>query len=309
MSPGQGHPRTGSGTPVAPPCPLPSHSSEQITAAIMQQLCTQHGLVDAFRSRHPTKKVYTFLGPTGASRLDRFHISASLEPFLLQCQAAAPCLSDHRLVTMRLSPREVRAVGPGSMRARGNHRQSPSLRQEGEAWVLSRLPTFPQPVGLTAPTNEVRLAQLAWFTAFKRDFRLSIVSLDRRQAAEGAVLGAPQRAALGAATEAWRAVEAADDPRPLLGAALLARSTAATACANPARQAELHRRHTWLREGERPSPLLSSILRPAQQPTTIPAIRTATGAVLTHGPAMAQEAGRFWANISCAQPRNTAEEQ
>ena len=63
-------------------------------------------------------------------------------------------------------------------------------------------------------------------------------------------------------------------------------------------------RHTWLHWGERPSPLLTSLLTSPPAFRLIPALSTNTGALCTSGPAMAEATKDHFAHISAAPSRD-----
>ena len=86
-----------------------------------------------------------------------------------------------------------------------------------------------------------------------------------------------------------------------LGAAAAARQQFAAALATHDAAARLQCRQQWVHCGERPSPTLTARLRLPQQLRRVPALRSATGQLLTRGTACAQRVADFWAGVS-AQP-------
>ena len=280
----------------------PSRHDEERVAAVLDQLSLRHRLVDAFRCLHPHTKVYTFVAYNGASRLDRFHVSADLQPFILQCSVAPPLLSDHRLVILHLHAAAPSAFGPGTPRVQGTFRSSPTLSSQFLAWLNTRIST--------APPLTDHPAMLQWWPPFKRELVSTIASLDREHARELSAATPAQTAAVAAAATAMEAVESATDPGPLLGPALAARGRATQALAAPARAWAQRCQHRWIRDGEHPSLLLTSLLSPPPASRLISGLKSASGGLTTGGPAMAQQVASFWASISAAQPVDAeAEEQ
>eukprot|EP00798_Chlamydomonas_sp_ICE-L_P000883 gene883-biopygen4481 len=56
---------------------------DQLTSSLFATTCPK--LPCAFRHRHPTRRSFTHFWSTGASRLDRAHVSEQLLPYILQC--------------------------------------------------------------------------------------------------------------------------------------------------------------------------------------------------------------------------------
>jgi hypothetical protein len=65
-------------------------------------------------------------------------------------------------------------------------------------------------------------------------------------------------------------------------------------------------RHDWLRTGERPSPVITRILRPPASSRHIPALRRPNGSATAVPQEMAKIMAAFWADISKKGPTDTA---
>jgi hypothetical protein len=265
----------------------------------MQQLCREHTLHDAYRSRHPTRQAFTFICHNAASRLDRIYVSEALLPHVHQCHIATATESDHRPVVLHL-----RRLTPSS-----TGRGSPCLRQRFRSSTLAT--RFARELGelLAAAPLTNAPALLQWWPGFKKDVAALITLLNRQQAREAAQPSAEEQVAKAALDAAFEALDAAAHPEALLAPVLAARRQYRAACAPRAAQAEREARTAWLATGERPCHLLTSLTRPPQASRFVPAVRSPGGGLLTEGPLMAQRVAQFWAEISAAPPQDAAAEQ
>ncbi|KAG1667908.1 hypothetical protein FOA52_013669 [Chlamydomonas sp. UWO 241] len=124
------------------------------------------------------------------------------------------------------------------------------------------------------------------------------------RAAPAAAAAVAQRAA---AAELRDAMDVAARARGAAEPAALARVLAASAAHSAALHstalpAEQRARYMWLRDGERPSPLLCKLMRPPKASRQVGALRARGGGLTTDGHAMASTMARFFAGISTALP-------
>ena len=284
------------------------NSSERVTANIFSEAVSRYGLCDAFRTLHPSTRGYTYHHGSQASRIDRFHISQFLSPFLLQCTPAKiphPRLSDHIPLLLKLLPATPpqQVQGPGPFRLKMGPMLGGPQREAMEELVQQCIQAFPP------PPDELSL--LAWWPAFKDEMARQLNSLSK-------VLRAAQRnnhrqghnnSSLHFTTDQHHTPEHtleqphqthqleqlghSQDSRPhTLNTALHA---AATGSGQPHCQTL---RHAWIHGGERPSPLLTSLLAPPPTSRLIPALQDGRGSLITDSHSMATIAATHYAHIS-----------
>ncbi|KAL4856066.1 Transposon TX1 uncharacterized protein [Chlorella vulgaris] len=246
------------------------------------------GLVDVYRVRHPGRRVFTYVNPHSASRLDRFYSSPALLPHIAVCSVRDRCLSDHRPVSLTLVGLLPSGVGPGLRRARLGFFSSPALLLQMTAWLTARL--------AEAPADD--LAFLLWWPPFKRRWLSKCGELHAasRLMAQGAEAAGDQLAGL------HMALDGGDDA--VLPAIIAARQRFVEAAAASEAEAATRRRQQWLHAGERPSKPLTRRLRSKRSAGAVPALRSAGGDLLTSGTACAQRVARVFAEVS-AQPATT----
>ncbi|KAL4852850.1 Transposon TX1 uncharacterized protein [Chlorella vulgaris] len=243
------------------------------------------GLVDVYRVRHPGRRVFTYVNPHSASRLDRFYSSPALLPHIAVCSVRDCCLSDHRPVSLTLVGLLPSGVGPGLRRARLGFFSSPALLLQMTAWLTAQL--------AEAPADD--LAFLLWWPPFKRRWLSKCGELHAasRLMAQGAEAAGDQLAGL------HMALDGGDDA--VLPAIIAARQRFVEAAAASEVEAATRRRQQWLHAGERPSKPLTRRLRSKRSAAAVPALRSAGGDLLTSGTACAQRVARVFAEVS-AQP-------
>lgn len=251
------------------------------------------GLIDAWRHRHPGRRSFTFVRAGAASRLDRFYISQPLLPHLATCSVRDRTTSDHRPVTLTLTGLRPADVGPGRARLRMRFAADPNLARQLQAWLAEQ--------AAAAPVDDPH-ALLIWWPQFKHRLALKCRALHRASLQ----LSATAEAAQQELAAAHASLEEGDDAA--LPAVVAARQRFAEAWRAHTAELALQRRHSWLHRGERPCPALTRRLRPALARRQVLALRSATGALLTRGTALAQRVADHWAAIS-EQPLTDAAAQ
>ncbi|KAG1664908.1 hypothetical protein FOA52_006254 [Chlamydomonas sp. UWO 241] len=269
-----------------------SRASECVTASMMADVCRAGDLVDVFRARHPHRRAFTYYSAAGnaaASRLDRFYAPEALLPHVLQCQAevSPPSCSDHRPLMLHLSPAAPEKVGPGLRRLRVRFLDDHALRQEFAVWLEAEEDV--------APAANANL--LDWWPGFKLRLTREAARLSTMRAARAAAAAAELRDAMDVGARARGAAEPA-----ALAWVLAASAAHSAALHSTALLAEQRARYMWLRDGERPSPLLSKLMRPPKASRQVGALRARGGGLTTDGHAMASTMARFFAGISTALP-------
>jgi len=287
-----------------PPRDNPSHYDEN-PARVMAELSTRLSLRDVLRYLSPTKRCYTFFSGSAASLLDRFFLSDALLPFAAQCRVeVGPAASDHQPVVLHLRPRTPAAVGRGQPHTRMVFSVDPDLQRELEEWIGREVER--------APTADDH-ALLVWWPAFKARALAACRGLDRRYREATAQLSAQQEAARAAFEAAMERVERGDlvgEQQPNNLAELIeARRQYSTAMAVRSREEEKKWRGLQLREGERPSPLLTAILNPPSAAGQIAGLATPGGGICTSGPEMASIMARNFAAVSAAPTTDPAAER
>ncbi|KAI3432715.1 hypothetical protein D9Q98_004258 [Chlorella vulgaris] len=251
------------------------------------------GLVDVYRVRHPGRRVFTYVNPHSASRLDRFYSSPALLPHIAVCSVRDRCLSDHRPVSLTLVGLLPSGVGPGLRRARLGFFSSPALLLQMAAWLTAQL--------AAAPADD--LAFLLWWPPFKRRWLSKCGELHAasRLMAQGAEAAGDQLAGLHVA------LDGGDDA--VLPAIIAARQRFVEASAASEAEAATRRRQEWLHAGERPSKALARRLRSKRLAGAVPALRSAGGDLLTSGTACAQRVARVFAEVSARPATAPAAQQ
>ena len=285
--------------------PLPQqHHPDEGPAEAMQQLCGEHGLADAFRRLHPSRRSYTWHGRGSASRIDRVYASEALIPFVRGCDAGGCTVSDHRPVILHLQPKVPMGAGRGRgrPRIRLDFMRDTALAARFEEWLQERL--------AEAPTHDPS-ELLEWWPGFKKALADMAATLRREhgKATSGALV-AVRDAALADFLQQMAAVEEAADSAPAaLDLALAARRRFTVAAAATAVPAENLARHAWIRTGERPSPAMSKLLCPPRSARQIAALKGPGGGLVTGVRAMASMVARFYAAVSCSPTADQVAEQ
>ena len=281
-------------------------SAEASVAAIMTSLSATHHLVDAFRSKHPHKRGYTFYhgGVHGAaSRLDRFHISHLLMPFTEACHPSSPAAPDHRPLLLHLRPAAPNDSGKGLPRLRLNAFSTLQARAAMAATFAS--------CSADAPTAPHALIQ--WWPSFKKRLLSALKQLAtqlNQAATAGKHMTRQQLNELRNHKQSCAAtLEAAPTPhqaQAFTPPAVAAHKAYAQALRNSSIPPPAAARWAWLHQGERASPLMSVLLRPPASSRLIPTLRARGGGLLTSGRLMANHAVAAYAKVS-AQPTTHTE--
>jgi len=286
----------------------PHDASELSVAAALQQLCTTTGVVDAFRYKHPTSRVYTWSAPTRgcASLIDRIFVSTGLLPYLHQCSVEPSTPSDHRPMVMHLRPaRNTHRPGPGVRRCRTDFQKCPILLQQFLGWATAQV--------AAAPATDAAL--IAWWPGFKEALARQLQTLSRQRTQQLRTTALPLQQAIAAAHAAADAFaqpplgETAADMQAALQTALQADRACQAAYRPSALTAAQRTRHTWLHSSERASPLITSLTSPPAASRGIAALQATQGGGLITAPvAIASEAARFFSAVSrqpdcCPQAR------
>ena len=269
-----------------------THHGDTTPAAAMLQLRHEgKPLLDAYRHLHPApRRCFTYHGPQAASRLDRWHVSASLGPSLHACDAADSFSSDHRPVVIHLRPRQPPSKGRGLPRL---HLRWWSARPD----LRATFSAFIEQEGAAAPSDDQ--AVLLWWPAFK--IRLSALLRDLARQARGAApaAAAEWKEARAAAAAAVRELQETADPAAL-AAVLQTQQRCSSLLLNPARVAAIQAKVEWLRDGERPTPALTRAVRPPSYAGAISALRLPSGHLATRGLVMADAMAKHFAASSRA---------
>lgn len=255
------------------------------------------GLSDAFRVAHPHRHSYTFTGPSGQARLDRFYIPAPLTPFVHRCWVGTLTPSDHRPIGLSLSTTlrpTKEELGRGVKRLRLHFWAVRALQQEFLQWLDEEI--------AGAPQGDAQM--VAWWPHFKQRLVDFARQLNRRASAPSS----PDvwAAAKTARTRLSAAYDAADRNEP--GAFEQIRTcqaawVAAEAEARRVARATQAAPPPWLHVNERPSPFLTSLVRPAASKSYVPALRDQQGRLFAPGRAQAEIMATHYAAVSsCPNP-------
>ena len=271
-----------------------THHQDEGTAQCFASLPS--ALVDAYRHRHPQRRSFTYHGPAGAdcrtaSRIDRIYVSPELAPRVFRCLASPFTVSDHRPVLLHLLPISPVDRGCGMRRTRMDFWGEERLQQDWLAWLRDK--------ARDAPDDSQTL--LAWWSGFKRELSCFTQSLNQAFRPQ---LGFSEEelAAQRALREATDRVDTADAPAHAIGAVLEARRRFILASAADAGHQELLRRFSWLRSGERPSRVLTQLVRPPKGAREVAALRCISGGLVTDGRQMARLMADAFAAFSVDPP-------
>ena len=288
-------------------CPTPGGTShrDNTPAILMAELSTKLSLRDVFRHRHPARRCFTFSSRNAASLLDRFFLADALIPFVAQCQVehGSP-ESDHRPILLHLRPLTPSAVGPGLAQTRMAFWIDPALQQQFRGHIEEEAGR--------APCDDDQ-ALLSWWPGFKRRALGFCRGLDRCYLEARERLSEGEEAARAAFDAALARVEGGTaegvgQPSNLVQL-LDARRAYSSAMATRSRAEERKWRYLQLREGERPSPLLTTLLSPPDSAHKIAGLANPGGGVTTSGMEMASIMARTFAGVSAAQEVDQEAEQ
>ena len=261
------------------------------SAAALAAACP--GLVDVLRLRHPARRVCTHVHRHGATRLDRILCSGGLVPQVLDCGVAAGAPADHRLVSVTLaaSPETV-PPARGLPKARLGFWDFEDLDGVFREWLQDAVAARP-----AAPAE-----LLPWWPALKRAAALAANRLSREAVTRRVAASQQEAVALAEEAAAVAAVEAGGDVQAAAAQAVRARCVAAAAAVDAAAGAARTTRHQWLRGGEKPCPLLTRLLRPADGARTIAHLKQPDGSITSDPAVMGQVMARYWRDVSAVPP-------
>ena len=270
----------------------------------MMDLCSTRGLVDAFRSLHPHRPSFTYIDHCGASRLDRIYLSLGLIPHLEQCCASQLSASDHRPVVLHLRRRQAQTAphreSLASNRVKMTFWTNPDLAKQFTDWAQSEVAAAPT-------TSDGNL--LAWWPSFKQRTSATIRNLHKQFLLQR---GKPSDALQAAQAEldlAHRDLDLAATAAAAIPQVITAHRRFKQALRATAMDAERAARYEWLRDGERPGPIISKLMTPPASSRHIAALRSTTGGLLTDGKELAESAATYFAAISATQPQDHEAEQ
>jgi exonuclease III len=284
-----------------------------LPARLLQQLAPD--LQDAFRARHPQTRSFTFHSSRHASRIDRWHLSSSLVPYVAACFVGTETPSDHRPVVMDLLPRIQGDQGPGLRRVRLQHFWGDTAAKGEFEQFLAHATAAAPALG---EDGEGARDWLAWWVEFKGSILTKAGELSRRVRQQRQLATVAARAPSAAAlSQAYQALEAehltAAEAAAAMDNILAARSNWCAAVREEQAAAEWQRRVDWVHQGERPGPGLTAAIQGMQPPAAarhIVALRsTATGRLVTGGRPMAQLVNTHWAQMCSTPPANHAAQQ
>jgi hypothetical protein len=159
---------------------------------------------------------------------------------------------------------------------------------------------------LVAAAPAADQALLDWWPGFKWGVATLAWGLNRERRAAAAAAATPpvRQAAKDALTAALDRVERAIDTAAALQDVLKARRELAAAGTAQALSAEQRRRLQWIRDGERPSQLITQLMRPPESSRQIASLQAPGGGLVTSGPAMAKLLAEHYAAVSTGARRN-----
>ena len=281
--------------------PRRTNPDEQLLADQLQEVvCVDHHLADAFRHLHPARRAFTWhrVQPAQASLIDRIFVPSGLLRHVLQCDMGPANSSDHRPVVVHLQPQLPRQPRcRGAARARTDFQRDPQLLRVFLEWA--------EAISSSAPATDEAL--INWWPVFKQQlfarlWDLQRVHMRRRQQVPSDVVAA--RGVSRAATETLEQLPPDTDTQHV-GAALLAAVTAEGAVRAAERAAaapsEARLNHPWLHCGERPSPGITSFIKPRSAQPVAAIRRPDGGGLLTSAADMAAAGAAFFSGIS-SQP-------
>jgi hypothetical protein len=252
----------------------------------------QHSLVDLYRSRHPTTRSFTFFRPGTAARLDRMYVTDSLASFVPHCSVAVPPVSDHHTVVAHLLPKlPTLPRGPGLRAIPGTCLHSQEAKDAIRAWVIPKAALC-----MHMPQQQL----LAYWPHLKHTLKLFLQRLRAAVAAAQATASASLHDAEIAARQATQRLQsAAPEALPAaLQAAAAAHASYRHAAAEVVRPITSAASRSWMANGERPGPAVTSLLRMRRSREHIPMLSDAHGRHITDPRQLASHAAQHFAAIS-----------
>ena len=177
---------------------------------------------------------------------------------------------------------------------------NPDLAKRFTDWALSEVSLAP-----TASDDDL----LAWWPAFKQRITATIRNLHKQFTL---LRGKPSDALQAAQAEldlAHRDLDQAATAAAAIPQVIKAHRQFKQALRATALDAERAARYEWLRDGERPGPLISKLMTPPASSRHIAALRSETGGLITGGRDLAESAATYFAAISATQPQDQEAEQ
>lgn len=265
-------------------------TADRSTAALLAAALPHHH--DAHRLHHPTGRAFTFHRGVQLARLDRILLPDAL---VRHCHSTSIVYSprgDHHAATCRLLPAiPPQPRGPGRRPIPCSLPSDPDTHSSLAAWA-GRAVAF----GLTLDDA----ALLHWWPTAQRAYARHARSLQAAAAHQRAALAAEVTRAQGRLDAAMQTVERA--PVANLSTAIAATTTARAALAEAARAATragtARSSANWLHAGERPCPLITTLIRPPTTASTIPALAAPNGSLLTDNRAIADRLTTHYAAVS-----------
>lgn len=251
--------------------------------------------VDAFRSKHPTARGFSYLTGRSGARLDRVYVPGSLLPFVHACRVIHRSAGDHLPVLLSLLPKAARlaARGPGLWRAKVAFLQAPALQHKLLQWVQPMVQ-----VGMHTAEEDL----LQWWSEMKGNMQRVVKGLQQEHARSNHNPAAVHDAAtaLDIAMQQLLAAPAADPAQ--IQAAAVARSNYQAATRAPAVAAAQQQRTSWLHHRECPGPTITRLLKPHSSQGSPTTLTDPGGQLVTDPAAVANLLVTHFAGIS-AQPQ------
>ena len=131
------------------------------------------GMVDTFRAKHPHRRVYTYSGLHGVSRLDRVYVQDTFMPFITKAEVVNVCeyVSDHRPVVVHIAAAEGlsrRARRPSLVRLRMSFCLDDELQECFQQWLTTQVGQAPAAAA----------ALLLWWPSFKEQIAAKVHELN-----------------------------------------------------------------------------------------------------------------------------------
>lgn len=260
------------------------------------------GMVDTFRTKHPSRRVYTYAGFYGVARLDRIYVRSGFMPFVTAVDVLNVCelISDHRPVVVHIAAAEGvsrRARRPGVRRLRILFWPDVQLQRSFQQWVAAQLEDAP----------EAAAALLLWWPTFKRQLVAKVEELNTQR--KHRVLAPPALRAeydqLAATMQAgWDALQAAvtleEREAAIAGIHAHRRKLAATLAALKRHGEHVEPPPSWLPYNEVPSTRFTSIMAPPAESKAVHALKHPHGHLLGPGVGQANLMVQHYASISSA---------
>ena len=269
----------------------PFATHDHIPAVAWQQHMSP--MCDVWRHAHATRKAFTYVTHTAASRLDRIYVSPAMLHDVAVCWHAERFvpISDHLPVVMTLLPVGHGALGPGLKSKRLPFNSDVGCRTAMQQWLVSQQP----------PDDPAVLLD-QWYPAFLTNLCAKIDELNSAAAHHRAAARAADYAATIAMMTLGHQQLATCADAALMGVMavlLTARTNLARLKMTAEQHEQQHRRQQWVHSGERPGPLLSKLLKPPKAATYIRCLRApGSGHLVRSGIALSHIVGQHYAAVT-----------